>query len=177
MSTGELLTRSTIWISILSYVLGAIAFALRKQTVNIDAITRVAWTIGIGALVAHFATAFHFYHHWSQLDAYRETARQTNEVFGLNWGGGLFINYGLLALWIADVGWWWARGLESYRLRPLPIVLLWHGFVVFILFNALVVFKDGWQRWAGVVICIILCWAWIRTGIRTATKHYGFTKS
>ena len=32
-----------------------------------------------------------------------ETARQTAEVFGINWGGGLFINYTVAILWIGDV--------------------------------------------------------------------------
>ena len=101
MIKGELITRSTVWISMIAYTLGTMLFAVRGSRINLDAFVRVLWSIAVLALIAHFATAFHFYHDWNQASAYRETARQTAEVFGLNWGGGLFINcaflfYGLL---------------------------------------------------------------------------------
>ena len=53
------------------------------------------------------------------------------------------------------MGWWWLRGLDSYRRRPRLIILLWHGFLIFIIFNATVVFKDGIQRWVGLLICLL----------------------
>ena len=102
MSSGEFLTRSTIWISILAYTVGCVVFATGR---NADRWARLAWTIGCAALVAHFICAFNFYHSWSHQSAYIDTARQTAEVYRINWGGGLFINYGLAILWIADVAW------------------------------------------------------------------------
>ena len=160
MNAGELLTRSTVWIAIFSFVLGTILFAAHSKRRNFDDLVRLSWTVASLALITHFITAFHYYHHWSQLSALQETARQTNEVFGLNWGGGLVINYLLLLLWIFDVAWWWLRGLDSYRRRPLPWLLSWHGFLIFMIFNATVVFKDGLRRWLGFVLCLILCFAW-----------------
>jgi hypothetical protein len=114
------------------------------------------------ALLAHVFCAFHFYHAWSHDAAYRETARQTDELFGINWGGGLFINYALIAGWLADVAWWWVRGVDSYRQRPWFLLAAWHGFVIFIIFNATVVFKTGLARWIGLAICLGLCLAWWR---------------
>ena len=160
MSSGELLTRSTIWISILAYTTGSIIFAIARGRVDLDRRARLAWTIGCAALLAHFAAAFNFYHAWSQSSAYNETARQTAAVFGINWGGGLFINYTVALLWIADVAWWWLAGLSSYRRRPWSLTLIWHSFLVFIIFNATVVFKDGPTRWIGAVICLILISSW-----------------
>jgi hypothetical protein len=130
--------------------------------VNWDSVTRTLWTISIASLVGHFICAYQFYHHWSHESAYLDTARQTNEVIGLNWGGGLFINYAFLTIWTIDVGWWWLRSLTSYRARPWPLVAAWHGFLIFILFNAMVVFKDGVVRWVGLVICLILFLSWAR---------------
>ena len=161
MNAGEFLTRSTIWISIAFYTIGCVIFAFGRRRPKLDNWTRVAFTIAIAALIAHYISAFHFYHHWSHEAAFIETARQTAEVFKVNWGGGIFINYSLLMLWIADVGLWWMAGESSYRRRPLWILLTWHGFLVFILFNATVVFKNGITRWVGLLVCAIVSLSWL----------------
>ena len=161
MSSGEFLTRSTIWISILSYAIGAIVFAMARGRASLDRWVRLAWTIGCAALIVHFICAFNFYHAWSHESAYVDTARQTAEVIRVNWGGGLFINYAVALLWIADVSWWWIAGLGSYRRRPWVLTLIWHSFLIFIIFNATVVFKDGLTRWVGLLVCVSLVLSWV----------------
>lgn len=157
MSSGEFLTHSTIWISIFAYAVGCVVFATARDR---DRWVRLAWTIGCAALVAHFISAFQFYHSWSQSSAYYETARQTAAVVGINWGGGLFINYAVAILWISDLSWWWFAGVKSYRRRPWWLTMIWHGFLIFIIFNATVIFKDGLTRWIGVLVCLSLCLSW-----------------
>lgn len=157
MNSGELLTRSTVWIAILAYTAGSVSFATARRH---DQWARLAWTIGCAALLAHFACAFNYYHAWSHASAYSETARQTAAVFGINWGGGLFINYTVALLWLADVASWWFAGLSSYRRRPWLLTLIWHSFLIFIIFNATVVFKDGLTRWIGVLVCLTLLLSW-----------------
>ena len=163
MSLGELLTRSTIWITIVLYTAGSVLIAIsslsRRQRKR-DSLARIVWTMAGLALIAHVACAFQFYHNWSHESAYRETARQTNEVVGLNWGGGLFINYLFTIGWIIDLAWWWRSGLDSYRQRAWPPVAAWHGFLIFIIFNATVVFAESAIRWVGLGICLVLCLAW-----------------
>lgn len=161
MGSGEFLTRSTIWISIAAYTIGCVVFATVRRQPDADRWTRLAWTTGCVALVTHFIAAFHFYHSWSQQSAYVETARQTAEVISINWGGGLFINYAVAILWIADVAWWWLAGLNAYRRRAWLLTLLWHGFLLFIIFNATVVFKDGLTRWIGLLVCLTLGLSWV----------------
>lgn len=161
MSSGEFLTRSTIWLAIAGYAIGTVVFATARRRVDANRWARLAWTIGCAALLAHFASAYEFYHAWSHASAYADTARQTAEVFKVNWGGGLFINYAVATLWFADVAWWWFAGLDSYRRRPLLLTLLWHGFLIFIIFNATVVFKDGLIRWIGLFVCVVLCVSWV----------------
>jgi len=159
MDTGELLTRGTIWVSIAGYAIGSVLFAIsysRRRRAEWESATRVVWTIACASLIAHFISAFQFYHGWSHAAAYEDTARQTHELFGLNWGGGLFINYALLIAWMIDIAWWWRDGLNSYRQRPWPLVIAWHGLLIFIIFNATVVFGDGIVRWIGLVICLML---------------------
>lgn len=160
MGDGELLTKVTIWAAIAGYACGAAAFALSRGRRGWDRAARLCWTVACGALLAHVACAFHFYHRWSHEAAYLDTARQTNEVFGLDWGGGLYINYALMTGWVLDVTWWWLAGLDSYRRRPWPLIVAWHGFLVFIIFNATAVFKAGVARWAGLCLCLGLCLAW-----------------
>ena len=161
MTSGELLTRSTVWISIVAYTIGSVVFATARKQPDDDRWVRLAWTIGCAALVAHFICAFQFYHAWSHESAYRETARQTAQVFAINWGGGLFINYAVATLWMADVASWWLAGLDSYRRRPWWLTLSWHGFLIFIIFNATVVFKDGPARWIGLLVSLTLILSWI----------------
>lgn len=160
MSIGELLTRVTIWIAIFGYAIGSFIFALARRRTQWDSAARIVWTIACLSLIAHVVCAFQYYHFWSHESVYRETARQTKAVVGLNWGGGVFINYGLVIGWIVDISWWWWSGVESYRRRPWPLLALWHGFLIFIIFNATVVFKTGTVRWAGLCVCLSLCGAW-----------------
>src|SRR5438876_5398952 len=119
MSRGELLTRITIWIALGGYALGTITGLVSRGSQRWQPLARWVWTVGCLGLLAHVACAFHYYHGWSQASAYRETARQTAEVFGLNWGGGLFVNYAFVAAWVADVVWWW-RGDDLHRRQPRP---------------------------------------------------------
>src|SRR5215216_2031992 len=84
MDNGEFLTRAMIWITIVAYTVGSVLFARSQGRMRWDAAVRVAWTIAVVSLIAHFICAYQFFHHWSQNSAVRETARQTEEVVGLN---------------------------------------------------------------------------------------------
>ncbi len=173
MSKGEFLTRITIWITLAGYAIGSAVYLLSRGRRSWDVVARMAWTAGCVSLLVHVACAFHFYHNWSQDVAYRETARQTAEVTGLDWGGGLFINYALVAGWVIDVI-WWRRGLEAYRNRPRWLAAAWHGFLFFIIFNATVVFKTGPLRWIGLGLCLGLALLW---GLVSGSKALGRSKS
>jgi hypothetical protein len=173
MGTGEILTRVTIWVAVAGYAAGAAAFALSRKRDGWDSAARLAWTVACLGLLAHVACAFHVYHGWSHGAAYLDTARQTDEVFGLNWGGGLYINYALIIGWVVDVSWWWARGLDSYRRRPWPLTAAWHGFLIFIIFNATAVFKTGPARWAGLCLCLGLGLAWWLAARDNLTRRPG----
>jgi hypothetical protein len=159
MSGGELLTKVTIWVSLTAYALGALAFGFSRNRYKWDSIARLALTAGCVALLAHVACAFHFYHGWSHESAYRETARQTAEVFGVDWGGGLYINYAFIIGWILNVVSWW-RGLDLYRSLPVSLLIGWQVFMLFIFFNATVIFGKGALRWIGLGVCLAVCFVW-----------------
>ncbi len=168
MSSGEILTRVTVWLAVVGYATGACVFALARRRKAWDSAARLAWTVGCVALLAHVACAFHYFHGWSHASAYRDTARQTAEVFGIDWGGGVYVNYALLVAWVLDVAWWW-RGLDAYRRRSRLLVAAWQGSLIFIVFNGTVVFGTGPVRWLGLAVCLGLCVVWWLTA-REATS-------
>jgi hypothetical protein len=155
---GELLTLWTIRLSLAAYFL-ALAELLFSGHQRRE---RLWWTIGCLACLVHIALAMHFYHHWSHAAAYAETARQTRETIGLDWGGGIYFNYLFALVWLADVCWWWLWPGVRAR-RSLWISALLHGYLAFIFFNATVVFEDGPTRWMTLAVCGGLAIAWVST--------------
>jgi len=156
MSRGEWITRATIWLALGCYF---VAEAIRLRSPRAEGWRRAArgcWTLGCAAYLAHVVAAFGSYHGWSHAAAYRDTARQTKELFGWDWGGGLFANYFFTFCWVVDVADWWRRGLEGRALRPRWLSMLWHGFLFFMVFNATVVFGHGPARWLGIAGCGVL---------------------
>lgn len=169
MSSGEFLTRFTIWVVLACYAIGTVVFALSRKRPNWDSAARLAWTVACVSLLAHVASAFHFYHGWSQESAYRETARQTAAVIGINWGGGIYFNYAVVLFWVIDVAWWW-RGLDAYNRRPRLLVVPWQAFLIFMIFNATVVFKTGPLRWVGVCMSLAVACFWLHSWKQGPTR-------
>src|SRR5882762_2048787 len=113
--TGDWLTRWTVRGALALY---ALAITVRLAAPARRAEARFLWTAGCLLFLAHVAAAFHFFHGWSHAHAYRETARQTRELFGIDWGGGLYLNYLFTLAWAADAAYWWWGGLDGYDRRP-----------------------------------------------------------
>ena len=68
---------------------------------------RRLWTISLALALLHAVIAFEVAYQWSHGTVYRGTARKTAAVTGIVWGGGIFVNYLFLAVWLADAIWWW----------------------------------------------------------------------
>ena len=154
MTAGELLVRATAWLAFAAYMSGTAA-GLRHPA---GRAFRLLWLAGAGLLLVHLLAAFHFKHEWSHAAAYADTARQTREATGLDWGGGVYLNYLLVLVWLAD-----ALG----RLRTNPVApshalrRALTGFYAFMWFNAAVVFVRGPMRWVGVAafgLIAVLAW-------------------
>src|SRR3954447_18841787 len=79
---------------------------------------RWAWSLGCLAILGHLLLAFHLLHHWDQGIAYDAVARQTYEQVGVDWGGGLYINYAFCSLWILDAGYWWLAPARYQKRSP-----------------------------------------------------------
>jgi hypothetical protein len=155
---GETLTRNTIRLSLVWYAVGLVLMMhlgrndWRCATV-LGRVARWCWTWGIATFLVHLAMAFHFYHGWSHAHAFEQT-RQASGV-----GEGLYVSYLFTLLWIIDALWWRVRP-DAYAARPTRIDIALHAFMLFIVFNGMIVFESGAIRWAGVAMFVALAIAW-----------------
>ncbi len=131
--TGQALTIWTARGAAGLYVI-ALALLLRRQW----APSRLASTLGLVTYLIHVGCAFHVFYGWSHSIAYRETSRQTQELFGISCGGGLYLNYLFTVLWSADCAFSWLPPFwkSTYKIRARIVV---HGFLTFMVLNATVV--------------------------------------
>jgi hypothetical protein len=168
MSMGEVLTRGTIDVALLLYasvLAGNLWFpwlASLRETHPWRRLARGLWTLGCVALWLHVAAAFAYYHHWSHAAAMHDTAERTRATLGLDFGGGIYLNYLFALLWTADCGWWWLAR-RSYERRPRWIGAVVQGYLLFIAINATIVFETGVVRVTGLVVAVALvALAWRR---------------
>lgn len=119
---------------------------------------RALWTLGCVLLWVHVAVAFHAGHGWSHAAAWEHT----KQLGG--YGDGVFVNYLFALLWLADAGWSWV-GFESYLRRPRWLTWALHGFFLFIVFNAAVVF-GGWLSRAVFGVFFVGLGAWTARSYR-----------
>ena len=115
---------------------------------------RLAWRLEWAAYIAlcfHTAAAFHFHHDWSHARAVAATARQTEEILGLGFGGGIFFNYAVLILWplaLALPG----APLTNGRRCCSRFVTIVNVYVAFLFFQGVVVFGQGMVRIWGLLV-------------------------
>ena len=123
--------------------------------------SRLVWSLGSLANLSHLLLAFHFLHDWSHSAAHAAIARQTYEQSGLDWGGGIYINYAFCALWLFDAGFWWMSPVR-YQRRSVYLDGALQFIFLFMFFNATVVFGKSPLRFLGGILCLvaILGWVW-----------------
>jgi hypothetical protein len=89
----------------------------------------------------------------------RETARQTAAVYGLDWGGGVFVNYAFLGVWAIDL-WRWRAAMRRGATRSSGAMWLARAFYVVVILNGAVIFAAGARRLLGAVIVVSLLMIW-----------------
>ena len=159
---------ATIWIALGAFVAGEVGKVCRP-------VAAWAWPVSFaGAMLCavHIVIAFGHHHHWSHRAAIEETARQTASVYGLAWGGGVYVNYVFVAAWLADL-WWWRVRPKEYFARLTAVVWATRAFFFTIVFNAAVVFATTRMRIAGAVMVIALMLAWLMPFLRPAAAASG----
>jgi hypothetical protein len=159
VNLGDELTRWTVRLALVCAILAILISWRSRHSLQGQSLAQAAWTLGCLAFLIHVGCAFHFVHHWSHSAAYEETAERTAALFGLHWGGGLYLNYAFTLVWVFDAAWWWC-GLRLYQARPSWVGSAIRCFLAFMAFNATVVFGHGVVRWIGVGISLGLPLGW-----------------
>lgn len=142
-------TYLTIWMALALFVLAEVGRATGDNR------ARAVSAAGLVLALVHTLLAFDTFHQWSHADAVLSTAQQTQEVFGLAAGAGLYVNYLFFAVWLLEIVFWRAVTPAS-ALRWVVRV-----FYLVIIFNGAVVFASGWRRALGAAIVGVLLWTWI----------------
>ena len=155
--TTSTLVPLTIWTALLLYTCGEYGRTHRPAA----GWSRPAWSLGAAVYLAHVAAAFDAHHGWSHAAAYAYTAAQTEAFIGLDWGGGVWVNYAFTLMWVADAVWWGIAPV-GYRQRARAIDLMVRAVFLFMIVNGAVVFVEGVTRWLGVGIVAALVWIWSR---------------
>jgi hypothetical protein len=147
----------TIWIALALFAAGESRRSLTPRGANPPAWAWWAFTCGLALALVHTIVAFDVVHHWVHEDAVHATAIQTEAVFGIAAGWGVYVNYLFFAVWLADA-WWWRAA--PHHVRPRGITWSLRAFYAIIIFNAAVVFAAGARRVIGVLILSWLARVW-----------------
>jgi hypothetical protein len=159
----------TIWIALALFAAGE---AGKRGWATGGATARWAWpasATGVTIAIAHVIIAMGARHGWSHDAALAATARQTRAVYGVDWGGGLFVNYAFVSVWIVEL-WLWRRAPAGHVSRPDAVTWLVRGFFFVVIVNAAIVFAGGLRRIAGAIIVLSLVVSWWPRG---RTKERG----
>jgi hypothetical protein len=161
LALADALTRDTIRVSLAYYAAAAwIMLGLRpvdwQATTPRGGLARACWMLAWAAYVVHLWVAFQIYHHGSHAEAVAHTAERAGV------GSGIYVSHLFTLLWTLDVAWWWLRPAD-YAARPVWIDRALHGFMMFIIFAATVVYEEGPIRWTGLVLCGGLAVRWFMT--------------
>jgi hypothetical protein len=144
-----------VWLSLIAFAAGELAKSRRYAG---------AWSIsatGAILLAAHIVLAMAVRHGWSHASALEATAQQTSDMFGISWGGGVYVNYVFAVVWIAEL-FVWRQWPEGYASRPGWIRWSLRAFYFVIIVSAAFIFATGWRRGIGAVVLALLATSWIR---------------
>jgi hypothetical protein len=129
--------------------------------------SRMAWVAGAVLALAHSLLAFHVFYGWSHDTARRLTMQQTAALTGLDFAGGIYVNYLFLASWMADAV-WWVASRRTYESRPRLVSIAVRGFIFFIIVNGAVVFADGLARLVGIGATSLVVMTWL---LKRSLRH------
>ncbi|APZ91113.1 hypothetical protein [Fuerstiella marisgermanici] len=161
--TGRLLILWTVRIAVTLYALAMwrYLFLSRSGRKNGDQRFAILWASAWLMTVVHVVCAFHFQHHWSHTAAWQHTSDMTNRVVGLDWGGGLIVNYVFLTWWGIDAGRLFRRSDTATSSTIFVAV------AAFMFFNATAVFGPPWwwipvSVFIAAVVIAAICGRWRR---------------
>lgn len=158
---------ATIWIALALFAVGELAFrtprslppAARSPIRRLQPVARSLFFLGALLCAIHMLIAMAAVHGWSHAAAIAATAGQTEAVFGVRSGSGIYVNYLFVAVWIVDAI-ARLRAVGSVARRPRALVWTLRAFYFVIIVNAAVIFAAPERRWLGGIVIVTLVIAW-----------------
>ena len=147
----------TVWIS-----LGLFALAEFARDRTAASWPRAVSATGLALMIVHIFIAMGMRHSWQHDAAVAATAQQTEQVFGVAWGWGIYINYLFVVVWGLAVPGFLGSGVPGFGVPRVPgfWVRVARVFFLIVIANAAIVFAVGWRRVLGVAIVGVLAFAW-----------------
>lgn len=157
--TGEQLMLWTVRASVACYVIALWRWLFPPPDRQPDRLYSRVWAASWLLCMLHLVCAFHFRHHWDHAVAIEHTAKTTEDVVGLRWGGGLYINYLFLTCWgiSAAAGLWSGAPATGLR-RRLDAAM--HCLAAFMMFNATAVFGPAWWWIPALLVMALVGHRW-----------------
>ena len=149
----------TIWIALALFAAGELEPGISR---SLRPAARILFLLGALTCVVHIVLTMSNVHGWSDAAAREATAAQTNAIYGIRWGGGVYVNYVFVAVWIADAL-QRLRAPASLARRSRALVWTLRAFYFVIIVNAAVIFATPGRRWMGMALCVLIAAAWSRS--------------
>ncbi len=162
---------ASLWAIRISMILMVVVLAAEMRGAkSTNLAISLLWFSGALLALAHSFGALATFHNGSQVVAFESTAKQTEQLLGIRFGAGLYVNYLFVIVWNADAA---IRLLQPKRY---PFSPKWYrygvtGFLVFIAINGSIVFQAGWTRYVGIGCLLFLgalAWAKRNRGFATS---------
>lgn len=150
---------ATSWVAAALFVSGE---AAKRGSLTGAPEPRWAWPLWFaGALlcIVHTVAVLDVRYAWDHDAAVRATGAQTNAVYGLDWGGGIYVNYLFIAAWFGEAVWWRLDRL-GYFAQPRAMRMALRSFYLVVLLNATVIFAAPIRRAFGVALIAALLIVW-----------------
>ena len=164
---------ASIWAIRIALGLMFLVFAIdihgRKST---DRLTAILWLVGALLSMYHSLGSIATIYHGSQTMAFEATAQETEELLGIRFGAGLYVNYAFVFVWLVDA---LIRVVSPAIYRQLPKAYRYftNGFLIFIAINGAIVFQSGWIRGIGLacVAMLLILSLWSSKAIRSPGSY------
>ena len=159
----------TVWIALSLFAIAELAGGRASGSWP-----RAMSAAGLALMVAHILIAMGTRHDWQHASAVAATARQTREVYGVEWGWGVGVNYAFTIVWGLSLvprfqGAGVSASTRSASARPRRSeggpgfwVRFTRVLFLIVIANAAIVFAAGWRRLLGVAIVGVLALSWSR---------------
>lgn len=151
---------ATIWIALVTLLLGELGRRRNRQTNVHTRWATIASAIGVTLTTLHMLLALGLVYHWDHARAAVVTAERASAIYGdLAGPASLYVNYLFLAWWAADTAWWWWRP-TAFVHRPAAVEWAWRVFLFTMVVNGAVLFASPAGRLAGVLLTAAFLFIW-----------------